>query len=114
MSVIVKKHLKRERCYLAHNMDIYDEIINELSHDEIHIMEILGKLEVSPHKNIDIHTLKKRLHGKYEKNFDKSLQHLKNLGLVGVYRADNICMSNVGLIVARRLYDIKLKNTCRF
>lgn len=95
-------------------MDRYDEIISRLSHNEIHIMEILGKLEVSQNKNIDIHTLKKRLHGKYVGNFDKSLQHLKNYGLVGIYRSDNICMSNDGMIVAKRLYDNKLKKSLRF
>jgi len=96
-------------------MDKYDEIIKRLTIDEIHILEILGKLEVSRNKNIDLHTLKKRLHGKYEKNFDKSFKNLKNFGLVGIYRPpDNICMSNDGMIVARRLYDNKLKKTCGF
>ncbi len=89
----------------------YDIIINSLNNDEIHIMEILGSLSISPNKNIKIQSIKKRVHGKYQKNFDDTIKSLMNKGLIGVYRHNNICTGHDGMIVARKLYDRKLKNS---
>lgn len=91
-------------------MGKYDSIIESMSDDEIHIMEILGKLCISPNKNININTLKKRLHKKYtySDNFEKIITNLKNKGLIGVYRQRNINASIDGMIIAKILYKRKL------
>ena len=92
-------------------MGKYDIILDSMSDDEIHIMEILGKLCISPNKNININTLKKRLHKKYTygNNLEKILTNLKNKGLIGNYRQGNINASIDGMMIARILYDRKLK-----
>jgi hypothetical protein len=90
-------------------MDKYDDIIRILSCDQIHIMEVFGCLHAGPNKNVDEHSVKKRLHEKYEKNFDKDIKKLINLGLVGRYRDKNYCLSRDGMIVAKRLHDRKLE-----
>jgi hypothetical protein len=94
-------------------MGKYDFIIDSLSDDEIHLMEIIGGLDVSPNKNIAIESLKKRMHGKYEKNMKKILKSLKNKGLIGDYRSNNICTSIDGLMVAKILYEKKLRKSYR-
>lgn len=91
----------------------YNSIIESFNDDEIYMMEILGSLSVSPNKNIKINTLKKRVHGKYINNFDATLKSLLTKGLIGNYRNNNICMSREGMIVAKRLYKKKLRDSFR-
>lgn len=66
-----------------------EEIINQLSPTEKQILYILGKLDISIKKNINENTIKKKLSDNHLKKFPKSLNNLKNSGLIVKYRNNN-------------------------
>ena len=49
------------------------EIIKELSETEKNILYILGKMRISVNKNVDEHSLKKKLSNDDLKNYKKSI-----------------------------------------
>ncbi len=78
-----------------------------LDDDEKRVMEIFGKLEVSQNKNVDFHTIRKRLLPKYHDNLKKIIDRLISKGLIRPYRSDNYSLTDQGLRIAHNLWKIR-------
>ncbi|AUB58789.1 hypothetical protein BK008_11025 [Methanobacterium sp. MZ-A1] len=78
-------------------------IIEELDEYEKRVLRLLGSLNISQHKNIRKETIKKRLPNKYGKKIDRTLDLLRNKGLLFPYRPNNYGLSTLGVIIAQKL-----------
>ena len=77
------------------------EIIKELSETEKNILYILGKMRISVNKNINEHSLKKKLSNEDLKNYKKAFSNLCACGIIEIYRPGNYAVSKQG----RRITD---------
>ena len=71
-----------------------------LTDDEKKILELLGRLHVSPHKNINEATIRKKLPQKYHKNLNKTIKSLISKGLLRRYRNENYSLNAKGKKIA--------------
>ena len=77
------------------------EIVKELSETEKNILFILGKMRISVNKNVNEHSLKKKLSNEDLKNYKKAFSNLCNSGIIVMYRPGNFGVSKQG----RRITD---------
>ena len=77
------------------------EIIKELSETEKNILYVLGKMRISVNKNINEHSLKKKLSNDDLKNYKKAFSNLSACGIIVMYRPGNFAVSKQG----RRITD---------
>ena len=77
------------------------EIIKELSETVKNILYILGKMRISVNKNINEHSLKKKLSNEDLKNYKKAFSNLCACGIIEIYRPGNYAVSKQG----RRITD---------
>jgi len=75
----------------------------DLTDDEIKILELLGRLHVSQHKNINEATIQKKLPQQYHKNLTKTIKSLISKGLVRRYRIENYSLNGDGKKIAEDL-----------
>lgn len=74
-----------------------------LTHEERKVLELLGKLHVSQHKNINEATIRKKLPSKYHKNLHETIKSLHSKGLLRYYRSQNYCLTDEGKKLAEKL-----------
>ena len=75
----------------------------ELTEDEIKILELLGRLHVSQHKNINEATIRKKLPQQYHINLKKTIKSLISKGLLRRYRNENYSLNAQGKKIAEEL-----------
>jgi len=80
-------------------------IISGLNNYEIKVMLLLGKKEISLHRNIRKETIKNELPNKYGKNVDKAIKSLLNKGLMYRYRNKNYGLTEIGILAAHKLVE---------
>ena len=83
----------------------------ELTKDECKVLEILGKLHISPSKNIDEATIRKKLHPKYHKNLANIIKSLRSKGLLRYYRSQNYSLTDEGKKIAEKMASELFKKT---
>ena len=81
------------------------EIVKELSETEKNILYILGKMRISVNKNVNEHSLKKKLSNEDLKNYKTAFSNLCNSGIIVMYRPGNFGVSKQG----RRITDEVVK-----
>ena len=69
------------------------DIEDDLTEDEIKILELLGRLHISQHKNINEGTIRKKLPQQYHANLKKTIKSLISKGLLRPYRKENYCFN---------------------
>ena len=82
---------------------IMSDIDDDLTDDEIKILELLGRLHVSQHKNINEATIRKKLPQQYHSNLKKTIKSLISKGLVRRYRNENYSLNAQGKKIAEDL-----------
>lgn len=85
------------------------EIIKELSETEKNILYILGKMRISVNKNVDEHSLKKKLSNDDLKNYKKAFSNLCSCGIIVIYRPGNFAVSKHGRIITDEIVEKKEK-----
>ena len=85
------------------------EIINELSETEKNILYILGKMRISVNKNVDEHSLKKKLSNDDLKNYKKAFSNLCSCGIIVRYRPGNFAVSKQGRRITDEIVEKKEK-----
>ena len=76
-----------------------------LNDDELKVMETFGKIEISQNKNVDFHSIRKRLPLKYHKNLKKIIDGLITKKLISPYRGqDNYALTDEGFRIANYLW----------
>ena len=86
------------------------EIINELSETEKNILYILGKMRISVNKNVDEHSLKKKLSNDDLKNYKKAFSNLSACGIIVMYRPGNFAVSKQGRRITDEIVEQKRQN----
>ena len=82
----------------------------DITDDEIKILELLGRLHVSQHKNINEATIRKKLPQQYHTNLKKTIKSLISKGLVRRYRNENYSLNAKGKKIAEDLAKKKRDN----
>lgn len=82
-----------------------------LSDIEIRILEVLGKLHISPSKNVNEKTVRKKLPQKYQSEFNDGIKGLHSKGLLRYYRNDNYALNAEGVKIAEKLATNKRNQT---
>jgi len=82
-----------------------------LTQDERKVLELLGKLHVSQHKNISEATIRKKLPFKYHRNLHETIKSLHSRGLLRYYRSQNYCLTDEGKGIAEKLASELFKKT---
>lgn len=75
----------------------------DLTEDEIKILELLGRLHVSRHKNINEATIRKKLPQQYHANLKKTIKSLISKGFLRRYRNENYSLNAQGKKIAEEL-----------
>jgi len=81
----------------------------DLIEDEIKVLEVLGNLNISNHKNIKENTIRKKLPSKYHKEFPDTIKSLRRKGLLKKYRKENYELTKEGSRIAHELADRLVK-----
>lgn len=77
----------------------------DLTENEIKVLEILGKLNISNHKNVRENSIRERLPSKYHKELPNTIKCLRSKGLLRKYRKENYELTKEGSRVAHELAD---------
>ncbi|MCD4845502.1 MAG: hypothetical protein K8R25_13555 [Methanosarcinales archaeon] len=80
-----------------------NDIEDDLTEDEIKILEVLGRLHISQHKNINEGTIRKKLPQQYHANLKKTIKSLNSKGILRTYRKENYCLNAKGKKIAEEL-----------
>lgn len=80
-----------------------NDIEDALTEDEIKILEVLGRLHISQHKNINESTIRKKLPKQYHANLKKTIKGLISKGILRLYRKENYCLNAKGKKIAEEL-----------
>ena len=83
----------------------------DLTRDERKVLELLGKLHISQHKNINEATIRKKLPTKYHRNLHETIKSLHSKGLLRYYRSQNYCLTDEGRRIAEKLAAELFKKT---
>lgn len=83
----------------------------DLTQDERKVLELLGKLHISQHKNINEATIRKKLPTNYHRNLHETIKSLHSKGLLRYYRSQNYCLTDEGKRIAERLAAELFKKT---
>ena len=86
------------------------EIIKELSETEKNILYVLGKMRISVNKNINEHSLKKKLSNDDLKNYKKAFSNLSACGIIVMYRPGNFAVSKQGRRITDEIVEQKRQN----
>ena len=86
------------------------EIIKELSETEKNILYVLGKMRISVNKNINEHSLKKKLSNDDLKNYKKAFSNLSACGIIVMYRPGNFAVSKQGRRITDEIIKQKRQN----
>ena len=86
------------------------EIIKELSETEKNILYVLGKMRISVNKNINEHSLKKKLSNDDLKNYKKAFSNLSACGIIVMYRPGNFAVSKHGRRITDEIVEQKRQN----
>ena len=86
------------------------EIVKELSETEKNILFILGKIRISVNKNVNEHSLKKKLSNEDLKNYKKAFSNLCNSGIIVMYRPGNFGVSKQGRRITDEIVEQKRQN----
>lgn len=86
------------------------EIIKELSETEKNILYILGKMRISVNKNVNEHSLKKKLSNDDLKNYKKAFSNLCACGIIEMYRPGNFAVSKQGRRITDEIVKQKRQN----
>ena len=86
------------------------EIITQLSETEKNILYVLGKTRISVNKNVDEHSLKKKLSNDDLKNYKKAFSNLCACGIIEMYRPGNFAVSKQGRIITDEIVEQKRKS----
>lgn len=86
------------------------EIVKELSVTEKNILYILGKMRISVNKNVNEHSLKKKLSNEDLKNYKKAFSNLCNSGIIVMYRPGNFGVSKQGRRITDEIVEQKRHN----
>lgn len=83
----------------------------DLTQDERKVLELLGKLHISQHKNINEATIRKKLPSKDHRNLHETIKSLHSRGLLRYYRSQNYCLTDEGKRIAEKLAAELFKKT---
>lgn len=83
----------------------------DLTQDERKVLELLGKLHISQHKNINEATIRKKLPSKYHRYLHETIKSLHSKGLLRYYRSQNYCLTDEGKRIAEKLAAELFKKT---
>ena len=72
------------------------EIVKQLTKTEKNILYILGKMRISVNKNVNEHSLKKKLSNEDLKNYNQAFSNLCSCGIIVMYRPGNFGVSKQG------------------
>ena len=86
------------------------EIIKELSETEKNILYVLGKMRISVNKNVNEHSLKKKLSNDDLKNYKKAFSNLCACGIIEMYRSGNFAVSKQGRRITDEIVEQKRKS----
>lgn len=86
------------------------EIIKELTVTEKNILFILGKMRISVNKNVNEHSLKKKLSNEDLKNYNKAFSNLCACGIIVMYRPGNFGVSKQGRKITDEIVKQKRQN----
>lgn len=75
----------------------------ELTENEIKVLELLGRLHISQHKNINEATIRKKLPRQYHSDLKKTIRSLISKGLLRRYRIENYSLNDKGKKIAEEL-----------
>ena len=78
-----------------------DEV--DLTESEKKVLALLGKLHISPSKNVNEKTLKKKLPSRYHPELSKTIKSLHSKGLLRYYRKENYALTKEGKKIAEEL-----------
>lgn len=94
-------------------INIYDdpkEIVKQLTKTERNILYILGKMRISVNKNVNEHSLKKKLSNEDLKNYNQAFSNLCACGIIVMYRPGNFGVSKQGRRITDEVVDQKRKD----
>ena len=83
------------------------DIIKELSETEINILYVLGKMRISVNKNINEHSIKKKLSDEDLKNYKKAFSNFCACGIIVMYRPGNFAVSKQGIKITDEIVEQK-------
>lgn len=87
--------------------------LESMTEEEIAVLKVMGRLNVSVKKNIAVQTIHKKLPDKYLKVANKTINSLSKDGFIIKYRKENVGLSQKGRDVANYIVDQDLKKKNR-
>jgi Mn-dependent DtxR family transcriptional regulator len=78
-----------------------DEV--DLTESEKKVLAVLGKLHISPSKNVSEKTIKKKLPSTYHSELSNTIKSLHSKGLLRYYRKENYALTKEGKKIAEEL-----------
>ena len=86
------------------------EIVKQLTKTERNILYTLGKMRISVNKNVNEHSLKKKLSNEDLKNYNDAFSNLCSCGIIVMYRPGNFGVSKQGRRITDEVVDQKRKD----